>query len=469
MLFYSPFALFLFLPLVFVLYWAAGRRHRNLVLLAASAFFYAWGEPRFFLVAIASALADYVIGARIHAHAGSSRARAWLALGVVLNVGLLAYYKYFNFFVDNLNLALTQWGMAPVANLDILLPIGVSFIVFEKITYLVDLYRRRGHPAGSVASYMLYVFFFPKLLAGPIIKYHDIEYQIERRSVHGEDFAAGLTRFVLGMAKKLFIADTCGEVADAVFGLPPGQASTQQAWLGALAFTFQIYFDFSAYSDMAIGLARMMGFRLLENFHYPYTAASFTDFWHRWHISLSSWIREYLYIPLGGNRHGPLRTYFNLWASFLLSGLWHGASWNFVLWGAWNGLFLTLDKLFLLRLTRAGPRILPVAATFFLVVLGWVVFRSASLEQTVAMLHAMFVPTDERHYLYVKANQWFFLGLAALLCVVPWSGAYRHLVERYKAWRWRLAVENVALGAAAWLAIGKVFVAGFNPFLYFRF
>jgi alginate O-acetyltransferase complex protein AlgI len=469
MLFYSPFALFLFLPLVFALYWAAGWRHRNLVLLAASAFFYAWGEPRFFLVAIASALADYFIGARIHAHAGSRVARAWLALGVVLNVGLLAYYKYFNFFVDNLNLALTHWGMAPVANLDILLPIGVSFIVFEKITYLVDLYRRRGHPAGSVASYMLYVFFFPKLLAGPIIKYHDIEYQIERRSVHGEDFAAGLTRFVLGMAKKLFIADTCGEVADAVFGLPPGQASTQQAWLGALAFTFQIYFDFSAYSDMAIGLARMMGFRLLENFHYPYAAASFTDFWHRWHISLSSWIREYLYIPLGGNRHGPLRTYFNLWASFLLSGLWHGASWNFVLWGAWNGLFLTLDKLFLLRLTRAGPRILPVAATFFLVVLGWVVFRSGSLEQTVAMLHAMFVPTDERRYLYVKANQWFFLGLAALLCVVPWSGAYRRLVERYKAWRWRLAVENVALGAAAWLAIGKVFVAGFNPFLYFRF
>jgi alginate O-acetyltransferase complex protein AlgI len=271
------------------------------------------------------------------------------------------------------------------------------------------------------------------------------------------------------MAKKLFVADTCGEVADAVFGLPPGQASTQQAWLGALAFTFQIYFDFSGYSDMAIGLARMMGFRLLENFHYPYVATSFTDFWHRWHISLSSWIREYLYVPLGGNRHGAPRTYFNLWLSFLLSGLWHGASWNYVLWGAYNGLFLTLDKLFLLRLVKLSPRIVSIVANFFLVILGWVIFRSTSFEQTVAMLQAMFVPAAERHYVYIKANQWFFLGLAGLLCVVPWAGAYRHLVDRYKAWNWRFAIENVVLGVIAWLAIGKTFVSGFNPFLYFRF
>ena len=368
MLFSSPLFLFLFAPLVFGAYFICPRRFRNAVLLAASLFFYAWGEPTFVAVVIASAAADYLLGRGIDKAVRNNaawRAKWFVALAVLLNAAFLLYFKYFNFGAATLNTILTVAHLAPLRQIaQIALPIGISFIVFEKITYVVDIYKQTGRPASSFFSYLLYVFFFPKLLAGPIIKYHEIAEQMETRQTRTEDIGAGCARFIIGLGKKVLLADTVGAAADAIFRMPAGHIGAANAWLGLLCFTLQIFFDFSGYSDMAIGMARILGFRLRENFNSPYTARSFTDFWRRWHISLSTWIREYLYIPLGGSRVSPPRTYFNLWFCFFLSGLWHGARLNFVLWGMYHGVFLALDKLFWLRFEKKLPAWLTVPLTF---------------------------------------------------------------------------------------------------------
>ncbi len=305
---------------------------------------------------------------------------------MLINIGMLVYYKYTGFAVDNLDVLLVGAGLAPWHVGQIALPIGVSFIVFEKITYLVDIARGRSKPAPGFATYLLYVFLFPKLLAGPIIKYHELEAQL---LAHGRDrrgdLAEGLRRFMLGVVKKTILADTLAPGADMTFAADPARLGFADAWWGVLFFTFQIYIDFSAYSDMAIGLARMFGFRLNENFNKPYISCSITEFWRRWHISLSTWIRDYLYIPLGGNRVAPWRRYVNLWVCFLASGLWHGAAWTYVAWGAYNGVFLVLERLFLLRWLDRMPRLAANAWTFAVTVAGWLVFRAVSLDQAGAM------------------------------------------------------------------------------------
>ncbi len=462
MLFYSSVFLFAFLPLCLLACAAARGRTRDGVLLAASLLFYAWGEPRFILVAIVSAGLDYLICQRIAATVGQPAARRWLTLGVCLNLALLVYYKYVDFFVDTANAGLTQLGMAPFDLLHIALPIGVSFIVFEKITYLVDVYRGAGQPARSMSSYLLYVFLFPKLLAGPIVKYRDIDTQLRTHPSRFEDIQIGLRRFLTGLAKKLLLADAFGETADAVFGLPTGELGFANAWIGALCFTAQIYLDFSAYSDMAIGLARMFGFRLNENFDQPYRATSFTDFWRRWHISLSTWIRDYLYLPLGGNRVAPWRRNVNLWLCFLLSGLWHGASWTFVLWGAFHGLFLTLDKLGWQRVAERLPSFVNIALTFLLVVIGWVLFRAQSLDQIGAMLGAMASPGSTGTYVDLPLYLWAAAAVTVVVSWVPWQRGAA-LAQQH-----RVLVDTALLAVAVW-AIGKSMTVSFQPFLYFRF
>jgi alginate O-acetyltransferase complex protein AlgI len=352
----------------------------------------------------------------------------------------------------------------------IALPIGVSFIVFEKITYLVDLYRRVGRPAESLANYLLYVFLFPKLLAGPIIKYHDIEQQLRTREWSLEDLSAGIVRFTWGLAKKVWIADPLGAVADEVFGLSPGDLSFGHAWLGLTCFTLQIYFDFSGYSDMAIGLARLMGFRLLENFNVPYMAQNFTEFWRRWHISLSSWIRQYLYAPLGGNRMSVVRTYFNLVLCFFLSGLWHGAKWSFIVWGVYHGVFLIVDKVGWLRLQLRLPVWARIGTTFCLVSVGWVLFRAVDIGHAAYYLAALFNPArQDGTFLYISPDVVAYIVVGLVMCFLPGTQWYARVVA---TWTSRAYAEVANLGLATVmlaLAAAKMSNSTFNPFLYFRF
>ncbi len=467
MLFYEPLFLFVFLPGVFALYLRMRRspRARVWILLAASVLFYLWGEPAFVPVVLVSALLDFGLARLV---AGGAR---WaLALGLASNLGLLIYYKYLGFLASNLFALLGLTGPGAPAVPHVALPIGVSFIVFEKITYLVDISRGRSPPAARFDRYLTYVFFFPKLLAGPIIKYHEIEAQFRDPPPLDEDMIlGGFARFMMGVIKKLLIADIVGPASDGIFAMTRNQLGFATAWLGVLLFSIQIYLDFSAYSDMAIGLARMFGFRLNENFNKPYISCSVTEFWRRWHISLTSWIREYLYIPLGGNRVKPWRRMINLWVCFLASGLWHGAAWTYVLWGAYNGFFLVLDRLFLLRLLDRMPRVAANAATLLAVMLGWTIFRASSLDQLATFLRAMVHPG-----LAGMAFRWENSLIAATGAGVAISLAPR--ISGFEAGMgWlltrkpgRLAIETAGVILFA-LALDKAVTDPFRPFLYFRF
>ncbi len=470
MLFYSPLFLFIFFPLVLILYFSQNQvQIRNTILLSASLFFYFWGEPRFLPIAILSTVVDFFIGHYIFKNRKKVGSRYFLFLGICFNVLLLIYYKYADFLVGNFNYFFSKLSLPTLPLLHILLPIGVSFIVFEKITYLVDIYRGKGEPAKSLPTYLLYIFLFPKLLAGPIVKYHDIENQLTHHNFNQADFLEGFKRFLIGLIKKILLADTVGELANTVFNLPNPQLGFFQAWIGIICFTLQIYLDFSAYSDMDIGLARIFGFKLLENFNMPYTATSFTDFWHRWHISLSTWIREYLYYPLGGNRKGNIRTYFNLWCCFLLSGLWHGAHWTFVLWGAYHGLFLILDKLFWLRLSAKLPKYIKISTTLFFIVCGWVIFRCDSFSQMTEFFKAMLNPNHQGQELYITLNIWIALLIGLLISMVPIVPSYNKLATAWFSFRPALFIENWAMSLLAIFAIIRIMSMTFNPFLYFRF
>lgn len=469
MLFYSPLFLFYFFPISLLLVLLTRGRLRDYVLLLFSAGFYLWGEPRFFFVAVLSAISDFILCRLIFKYRGKSRAYWYMALGVTLNILVLFYYKYLDFFIETFNSIFNSIGFPQISILNIALPIGVSFIVFEKITYLVDVYRGHGEPARSLEYYLLYVLLFPKLLAGPIVKYHDIDTQLANHQITFLGLIEGFERFLLGLVKKVLIADTLGEIVDTVFKWPINQVGFGSAWLAIICFTLQIYFDFSAYSDMAIGLARMFGFRLLENFNMPYIATSFTDFWHRWHISLSSWIREYLYFSLGGNRHGSLRTYFNLWLCFLLSGLWHGASCTFVLWGGYNGIFLIMDKIFWLKFSKKLPKYINIIATLFFIMIGWLLFRSTSLAQFFGFLEAMSNPAKEGYAIYTTVNVWLAIAIGTTLSLIPAFSHYENLMALWRSVKISRFVETWLLSCIALLALSKAVTVTFNPFLYFRF
>ena len=462
MLFSTPFFLFVFLPVFMLLYWLLPARRA--VLLLGSLIFYGWSEPVFVWVVIGSAFLDWRLGVKIVRAGDEAKRSLWL--GVAVNLGLLLYVKYTAFAVENLNGVLKFAGVAAFPVPRIALPLGISFIVFEKITYLVDIHRRKAAPASSFLDYLNYVFLFAKLLAGPIIKYNDIAGQLASQSHRYEDIRDGVIRFLYGLGKKVLIADSLGPVADSVFALPHGSLQPSTAWLGVACFTLQIFFDFSGYSDMAIGLARMLGYRLMENFRDPYLATSFTDFWRRWHISLSTWIKEYLYIPLGGSRKSEARTYVNLVICFLLSGLWHGAAWNFVIWGCFHGIMLVADRAFWLRVSARIPWLVNVGITLFLVAISWVFFRSPDLSSAVKFLQAMFGQAGaQQNAVCLTYDTRFFLIVGALLALKP--------LMKFKLWE-KLIAPRPAL-ALAWgivllvLCTGRLAVSSFNPFLYFRF
>jgi alginate O-acetyltransferase complex protein AlgI len=471
MLFYEPLFLFVFFPIVFTLFLLVRRRAgpRAWVLLAASIFFYAWSQPLFVPIVLASCVTDYILGRLI---AGAGRRRLALTAGILINLSMLVYFKYANFAVDNLDVLLTFAGLAPWHIARIALPIGVSFIVFEKISYLVDIQRGRSKPAPDFPTYLLFVFLFPKLLAGPIMKYHELEAQLlEHGSSRLDDMIQGFRRFMLGVVKKTILADTLGAAADMTFNADPHLLGFADAWWGALFFTFQIYIDFSAYTDMAIGLARMFGFRLNENFNSPYIALSITDFWRRWHMSLTTWIREYLYIPLGGNRVPVWRNYVNLWVCFLASGLWHGAAWTYVIWGAYNGLFLVLDRLFLLRVLGKMPMLVANGFTFLVTIIGWVVFRSTSLGQAGLFFHAMTHPgmSGDVYGVWRTSAMYTAAGAAALISFLPRVPGFDRVAGHVAAAPAGRAAVNTLLALLFVFALAKALADPFKPFLYFRF
>jgi len=390
MVFSSIIFLFCFLPATLAIYTLAGRKLQNVILLVASLFFYAWGEQIYVLVMIASILANYTCGVMMVSRRDGRPSRAVLASAIFINLAVLGFFKYSNFLVNNINVFLTHWGIPSIDTAPVHLPIGISFFTFQAMSYIIDVYRLNVKAQRNIISLGLYISLFPQLIAGPIVRYHDISEQLLNRRMNLNDFAYGVQRFFFGLSKKVLLANPLGAIADQIFSLAAADLTSPVAWLGAVCYTLQIYFDFSGYSDMAIGLGRVFGFHFLENFNYPYISRSIQEFWRRWHISLSNWLRDYLYIPLGGNRKGEIRTYVNLYIVFVLCGLWHGASWTFVLWGLYHGFFLALER------TRAGLWLnrawqpLRYALTMILIILGWVLFRSDTIGDAWTYLGAMF-------------------------------------------------------------------------------
>ena len=381
MVFADRIFLYYFLPLFLALYFLSPRRMKSITLAVASYVFYGWWRPDFVILMWISTVVDYTCGRRITSlqESGRGKGKPWLWLSVVLNLGLLAYFKYANFGVETLNAILMSAGAEePIEWTNVILPVGISFYTFQTMSYTIDVYRGTSAPVRSFRDFACYVAMFPQLVAGPIVRYNTIADQLHTRTHTVSKFYSGVLAFQAGLVKKVLIADVLSGLVDDAFSA--GELATPDAWVASVAYTFQIYFDFSGYSDMAIGLGLMMGFRMPINFDQPYRSVGITDFWRRWHISLSSFLRDYLYIPLGGNKKGTVRTYVNLSATMLLGGLWHGAAWNFIAWGAYQGFWLVIERLGGKRsMFQIAPRFLQIPLTFVVVIFGWVLFRSATL------------------------------------------------------------------------------------------
>jgi len=466
LVFTSHIFLFYFLPVVLLMYYCLDRQ-RNMFLTAASYVFYGWWQPWFVSLMVVSTVLDYVCGGII-ASPNSSPARRRIALlaAILGDLGLLAFFKYYTFTAQNLNTLLQLFGARALPVLQVTLPIGISFYTFESMSYTIDVYRGTVARARSFADLACFVSLFPHLVAGPIVRYNVLADQIGQREHSLEKFSYGVAVFILGFAKKIILANPMGHVADAVFSAnaPP----TLDAWFGVLAYAFQIYFDFSGYSDMAIGLGRMFGFVIPKNFASPYLAESITDFWRRWHISLSTWLRDYLYVPLGGNRKGERRTYVNLTIVMLLGGLWHGANWTFVIWGAYHGLLLAFERW---RGKRSFYERLPheirIGVTFVLVLFSWVLFRSPDLKHAVLYFRSMLgiAPQGMGSRLLAAEIYTPYYALGMILCAVI-------SFQPIEVYDW---VENLSSRRALALAslflfgIGAMFTQSFNPFLYFQF
>ena len=471
MVFSSNIFLFFFLPIFLIAYFVTPQKFRNYTLLLFSLVFYAYGAPDFVFLLVGECIVNYFLVRGMAKTEKTSTKRLLCGLSVVMALGLLLYFKYANFFMENLNAILGWAHHEPIDWMKVALPIGISFFTFQSITYTIDVYRGTTPPSQKLTDYVLYIMMFPQLIAGPIVNYNSVAAQLVSRTSTMEDRTLGFYRFVIGLAKKVLIANTMALYADQVFGMNYGDLATGTAWIGILAYTFQIYFDFSGYSDMAIGLGKMMGFRFPENFNDPYTSRSVTEFWKRWHMTLGNFIMNYLYIPLGGNRKGKGRMYFNLWLCFLLSGLWHGASWNFVLWGAFHGLFICADKLFLKNLLKKAGTVPSVVITFFLVAMGWVLFRVDTAADAGGFYQALFAFRDGLT-VAGDAQFWCVFALAiafSFLTLLPFGQRLQDSIfaDHYsKPLSWTMFAITLVLFV---LSAGSLCVSDFNPFIYFRF
>ncbi len=485
MVFSSNVFLLYFMPAFFLVYFLMPKKTRNYVLLLASLVFYAWGAPEFIIQLLVSLVANFFIVRAMCKTEKPVAKKLLCALSILISMGLLLFYKYGNFTMQNLNALLGLTGHAPLAWKRILLPIGISFFSFQSVTYTLDTYRGVNQPLRKLSDYMLYITMFPQLIAGPIVRYCDVADQIRQRESTMADRLQGFYRFVIGLCKKILIADVIGLRVDEILGaasLGAGQMGdiatriatldTGTAWLVALAYTFQIYFDFAGYSDMAIGLGRIMGFKFPENFNNPYTSRSITEFWRRWHMTLGAFIMNYLYIPLGGNRRGKGRMYLNLWLCFLLSGLWHGASWNFVVWGALHGLFICADKLFLGKVMKRIGTVPSVILTFLTVNIIWVFFRIEDLGVAWSFVTRMFAFDFSGFAFAGNAMVYTVMVVAALFSFLTLTGwgkrleqkvYYTDYSDKQHVWVWIVVILAFVFCVAALNA------TSFSPFIYFRF
>lgn len=470
MVFSSTIFLFLFLPIVLGLYYLVPNRAKNLVLLLVSLFFYSWGEDVIVLVMIASTLVDYTCGIIIE--------RGWkksgLLISILTNLSFLAFFKYFNFTFDNLNYLLQTFGLesSAIQNLPkILLPIGISFYTFQTLSYTIDVYRGKVKANRNIIDFAAYVTMFPQLVAGPIVRYADIQKQLLKKNISAENFSLGVQRFIIGLSKKVLIANTFAAIADGVFDQNVLDISTFYAWMGAISYAFQIYFDFSGYSDMAIGLGKMFGFDFPENFNFPYISKSIREFWRRWHISLSSWFKDYLYISLGGNRVGRIRIYINLLIVFFITGLWHGASWNFVVWGLFHGVFIVIERLGFIKRSKLTSGPLQYAYTLLVVLVGWVIFRADTLNDAVTFIQKMFwfskgdtAVNSFLDFFHFNVRTLFFM-LIAVLFSLPLKFVTKYLQQGKSYETMRFASLFILFS----LSIIYIICGTYNPFIYFRF
>ncbi|NQU32813.1 MAG: MBOAT family protein [Bacteroidetes bacterium] len=473
MVFSSTLFIFCFLPFFFLVYQFLPHRFRNYWALIASLVFFSWGAPVFVFVVSGVILTDFFIVDKIYKSDNRQLRRRLLALSVIMKVGLLAYFKYTNFFIENVNLILSQFGLSEIGWTSIALPIGISFFTFQAITYSVDVYRNVHSPLKSVTDYLLYILLFPQLIAGPIVRYNEIADQLEDRREHEtyENKVLGFFRFVIGLSKKVLIANVLGVEADHAFSLQEGELTSTIAWVGIIAYTFQIYFDFSGYSDMAIGLGRMMGFTFPENFNNPYVSKSITEFWRRWHITLGRFMKDYLYIPLGGNRVSVKKMYFNLALVFVISGFWHGAAWNFIIWGAYHGFFLIMDRLFLIKIYEKIGKYPSIVITFLLTIIGWVIFRATSMYQIDYYLKAMFEFNFEYYYLDNKFIT--ILNFAFLFAFITTFNIGKKIeyffFDKTKHGNFQLIIYFFIVLLLIIVSSANIVSTGFNPFIYFRF
>ena len=472
MVFSSTIFLCVFLPLVLALYYAIpGKWAKNVVLLVFSLIFYGWGEPRLVILMAVSLLANYLFGILIHrCHIKSRKGRAWLWLSVLFNIGLLFYFKYFTFTAETLaELIKADWVIKEIA-----LPIGISFYTFQGMSYVIDVYREDVSVKPMVqknpVKVALYISMFPQLIAGPIVRYEDVLPYLDKREHTLERFCEGIEVFIIGLSKKVIFANLLGEVADSLMETNAGMIGTPHAWIGALCYTMQIFYDFSGYSEMAIGLGKMFGFEFMQNFNFPYISRSITEFWRRWHISLSGWFRDYLYIPLGGNRRGNV--YFNLLVVFLATGIWHGADWGFIIWGLWHGAFMLIERMLKkhplpVKLPKALSGVLGWGYSMLVVVLGWVLFRIVDLGATLDYIKLMFGIGQPE---FVRYGVMYYLNLrtltvlaAALVCCFPWKNYIKPKGV------WFTFVRRIVLVLLFVICFMLITNSTYNPFIYFRF
>lgn len=468
MVFSSLFFLFIFLPLVLLLYYLVPHRQRNFILFIASLIFYAWGEPLYIFLMFFSIVVNYTFGLLLAAHRNNKKISLpvlWVA--VVTNAGLLCFFKYYDFFLQAIN---SLQGTS-FTGLNLPLPIGISFYTFQALSYVIDVYRGKVAAQRNFIAFGTYIALFPQLIAGPIVRYQTVSAQLVQRKKGFASFGTGVRRFVTGLGKKVLLANNIGLLWSQIQDVSPSELTTCTAWLGIVAFALQIYFDFSGYSDMAIGLGKMFGFTFPENFRYPYLSQSITEFWRRWHISLGTWFREYIYIPLGGNRSGRPVLYRNLFTVWFLTGLWHGASWNFVFWGLYYGLILALEKAFLLKWLHRTPRFIRHIYAILLILFGWVLFAFDHLPSGFQFLQALlglnnsgFLDRQALYYFYTHAA----LIIIAVLASIPWVKTLQQKLLKRSATFYNIAVTLTCLLILI-LATAYLVDTTYNPFLYFRF
>ena len=473
MVFSSLVFLYLFLPVVLISYYIFPKYLKNTFLLGASLFFYAWGEPKLVILMLVSIVINYFIGLAIHNSGSLSRKKAWVASAVAANLLILGYYKYAGFFIsviEDIFKVEIEWEAVP-------LPIGISFYTFQAMSYIIDVYRKDAKAQRNIINVALYISLFPQLVAGPIVRFQSIADQIKSRIISSKKIAEGTKRFIQGLSKKVLIANPLGEIADQIFETSAGDLTTATAWIGILAYSLQIYFDFSGYSDMAIGLGKFFGFEFEENFRYPYIAQNVTEFWRRWHISLSTWFKDYVYIPLGGNRVKTWMVYRNLLIVWTITGFWHGASWTFMAWGFYYGVLICLEKWFLADLLKRIPRFFRHIYLLLIVMIGWVFFRADDFSYAFQYIQTMFnINTDlfmdhTTILILLENNLYLIIGLILA------SGFYPKLVLFTKKWKETSLLKEGILGVSSsiyylfLILIVTMFLVNdsYNPFIYFRF